>query len=162
MCYVVFPQDDPSETEPLTAKATDWGVKSNQDFPFCINVNTSRFRLKRVLVWSVKHEEKVSYIFAQVWTGLGWHGAHFTQCMFLTFWFCCPSIVITSMQSFIFHTDPYPFPSYSKNLHSVPSLFLLHFQDASSMLMCLMKYRRVYSVLVVRVFGVCNVLYGIR
>lgn len=29
VCYVVFPQEDPSETEPLTAsKAIDWAVQS--------------------------------------------------------------------------------------------------------------------------------------
>lgn len=63
---------------------------------------------------------------------------------------------------FYFSYRSLSFPFLLKESLFCSESVMLHFQDASSVLMCLMKYRRVYSVLVVRVFGVCNVLYGIR
>ena len=65
LCYVVFPQEDPSETEPLTAsKAIDWAVQSNQEFLFYISTCTSSFCITVFYIGQfVDGEEMVSSMF---------------------------------------------------------------------------------------------------
>lgn len=51
LCYVVFPQGDPSETEPLTAsKNTDWALRFAPDLP----ANNTCFSLFVITEWTAK------------------------------------------------------------------------------------------------------------
>lgn len=78
LCYVVFPQEDSAETEPLTAsKATDWAVQSTRNSPHQ-HINTSTPALPvfatRCLVslWMVKRCFRSWSCTGPAWVRLRW------------------------------------------------------------------------------------------